>query len=54
MKIEKLIMAYEDMTEVLTLDPKIETDDKFNRWIYGGCKLLKTSDISKLKDREFP
>ena len=28
MKIEKLIMAYEDMTEVLTLDPKIETDDK--------------------------
>ena len=35
MKIEKLIMACEDMTEVLTLDPKIETDDKFRcAWIW--------------------
>ena len=53
MKIEKLIMACEDMTEVLTLDPKIETDDKVQMRLdlAEAAKLLKTSDISKLKDQ---
>mgnify|MGYP001597203741 CR=1 FL=1 len=53
MKIEKLIMACEDMTEVLTLDPKIEADDKSQMRLdlVEAAKLLKTSDMAKLKDQ---
>lgn len=51
-KIEKLIMACEDMTEVLTLAPKIDTDDKSQMRLdlVEAAKLLKSSDMSKLKD----
>ena len=52
-KIEKLIMACEDMTDVLTLDPKIETDDKSQMRLdlVEAAKLLKASDMVKLKDQ---
>lgn len=51
-KIEKLIMACNDMTEVLTLEPAIETDDKSQMRLdlVEAAKLLKSSDMSKLKD----
>ena len=53
MKIEKLIMACEDMTEVLTLDPKIDADDKSQMRLdlVEAAKLLKASDMAKLKDQ---
>ena len=52
MKIEKLIMACEDMTEVLTLDPKIDADDKSQMRLdlVEAAKLLKSSDMPRLKE----
>lgn len=51
-KIEKLTMACEDMTVVLTLDPKIETDNKSQMRLdlMEAAKLLKSSDMSELKE----
>ena len=51
-KIEKLIMACNDMTEVLGLEPAIEADDKSQMRLdlVEAAKLLKSSDMSKLKD----
>ena len=51
-KIEKLIIACNDITEIMSLDPKIETDDKSQMRLdlVEAAKLLKSPDMSKLKD----
>ena len=51
-KAEKLIMACKDMTDILTLTPKIDIDDKVQMRLdlAEAAKLLKSSDMLKLKD----
>ena len=51
-KAEKLIMACDDVTKVMSLDPKIETGNKSQMRLdlAEAAKLLQSSDMPKLKN----